>query len=202
MFAMPLDKSTYEMNIKLAYQSNNRVIPLWWIENGAFDMSATGYKFHGAYEKLPINDDKYKLLLEYCQDYKKVVLVHCGMFEMGNPLSNTSYVHVVDVAKRYPNAKFIMGHMGGSIEPIIRKAILAGAQCHNIWLDTSGITSPSPIEFAVHNFPIERILFGSDAPWCTFIGALSNVSEAIITDTQKVMILRDNFERLISSLDI
>jgi predicted TIM-barrel fold metal-dependent hydrolase len=108
-------------------------------------------------------------------------IVHCGLlkiplrerlalprqidFTRANPLN------LIRTADRFPGMPFIVPHFGAGF---LRETLLAGAQCGNIYVDTSSshswlATSPARLsladvfERALSVFGPERILFGTDS---------------------------------------
>ena len=118
-------------------------------------------------------------------------------YKEGSKESNTSYQHALEVAKIYPKLKVIMAHMGGTDTTICKRAINDSRDYPNIYFDTSGITTPYIIEYAVEQIPANRILFGSDAPWCSFNAMVYTILDAQIDDDIKNAILYNNFNELI-----
>ncbi len=72
---------------------------------------------------------------------------------------------MVEVCRRYPNAKFIFAHIGRAyyLQNVIDQ--LEGiAAFPNAFLDTAMVNHEGVLEYTLRHFPRERILFGSDAP--------------------------------------
>lgn len=177
------------------------VYGLYWITSNNWyypmDKKMVGCKFHGAYENMPISNERYHPIKEYLNDNDAVLMVHCGRYKEGEIKSNTSFLHALMVAQDYPNIKVIMAHMGGTDTTVSKKAVKAAANQDNIYFDTSGITTPYIIEYAVDHLGPKRILFGSDAPWCSFKAMYHTVMDANIPEEDKRNIMYDNFNLLV-----
>lgn len=178
--------------MRILASQNDKLKCLWWYDGSEIPKESFGVKYHGSYLNKPI--DPYDRNLVNFRHF----LIHCGMYLEGDIRSNTSYLHGVKFAELNPQSKVILAHMGGSVNKVIKKAIELSKRFDNIYLDTSGITNPIIIEYTVKNFDENRILFGSDIPWCSFDSMLFNVLDADITKTQKQKILSDNFTGFIS----
>lgn len=185
-FVTATNENTKEVNMRILKAQGERIKCFWWYNGTRIPENVFGVKYHGTYLNKPIDpyDDNLK--------HFKRFLIHTGMFLDGDPKSNTSYIHAVKFAELNPQSKVILAHMGGSINKVIKKAIELGKRYDNVYLDTSGITNPLIIEYAVKNFRDDHIMFGSDIPWCSFDSMLYNVLDADITQKQKQMILYDN----------
>jgi predicted TIM-barrel fold metal-dependent hydrolase len=65
-------------------------------------------------------------------------------------------------------------------------------------LESSGITAPIRVEKAVEEIGPERILFGSDAPWCSFRSIFYAVEDSILDEKTKNLIFYENFIKLLN----
>jgi len=72
---------------------------------------------------------------------------------------------MVEICRRYPNAKIIFAHIGrayfmDNIIGFLDKI----SKCENAYMDTAMVNHPGVLEYTFNHFPRERILFGSDSP--------------------------------------
>ena len=160
--------------------------------------SIVGVKFHGVFENQRVSSPIYKPIMKLLNEKKSVLLVHCGRFKDGSPASNSSFVHALNIAKKYPQIKVILAHMGGNDTSVVKKAINASKDVPNAFFDTSGISTPYRVEYAVKIIGAKRILFGSDFPWCSHNGMFYGVYDALISKKDKELIFQKNFLNLIS----
>jgi hypothetical protein len=120
-------------------------------------------------------------VLDEARSARAVVLVHCGLLEIrvrdllglpraydlryANPLALTA------AANRYPEVPFVIPHFGSGL---FRETLLAGAQCPNIYVDSSSSNGWMKVEpgnvgleevfrRTLDVFGAERILFGTDS---------------------------------------
>ena len=207
---IPFEKDTAKYNqkiIKLARESR-RIHGFYWmrsdhinddiktIEREVGD-SIIGVKFHGVFENLPVSAEVYQPVMNILNERQSILLVHCGRYKDGSPESNTSFLHGLEVAKKFPKIKIILAHMGGNDTSVVKRAITLGAELKNVYFDTSGTSTPYRIEYATSVVGKERILFGSDYPWCSFKAMYYNIKDALIDEGAKHAILYDNFKRII-----
>jgi len=192
-----------DLDNKLVYQyahANPDIYGLHWFVPTSnkieFSDKIVGIKYHGAYLNNPVTSMS-KYILEELDKQKKILLVHCGRYLEGDIKSNTSYLHAIQVARHYPNIKVVLAHMGGTDTTVCKKAISHAEGIHNVYFDTSGITTPSIIEYACNRLPVTRILFGSDWPWCSFRAMYYTVMDAAISNLSKQDILYNNFEMIL-----
>jgi len=212
MFLMSLDVDIEQNNktvIKLTHK-HNFVHGLYWIKKTNIESDAitiknelkngglVGVKFHGTFEKLPVTDPVYEPVMNILDEHKSILLIHAGRFKDGSPESTTSYFHALKLAKNYPNIKVIVAHMGGNDTSIVKEAVENSKYIPNVYFDISGVSTPYRIEYATEVIGSEKILFGSDSPWCSVRAMYYNVEDALIDEKSKNNILYENFLKLIN----
>lgn len=110
-----------------------------------------------------------------------IATVHCGLLQValrdrfglprGYDLTLANPLRLIPAADKYRRARFVIPHFGGGY---FREALMTGAQCENVFLDTSSSnawmrTNPGAInlvevlERSLSVFGPERILFGTDS---------------------------------------
>ncbi len=117
---------------------------------------------------------------------------HCTDALPGQPTISDAG-HLARAARRYPEAKLILGHIGGGgdWEWTIKEA--AGAP--TLYADTSGsVVDAGLIELAVEMLGADRLLFACDGSLSAGIGKLRG---AHISEEDRAKILGTNFLRLI-----
>jgi uncharacterized protein len=121
------------------------------------------------------------------------VLQHTWYKTTGNFETESTAEHLVALARRHPDANFIMAHAGGDWERGLRTV----RHVPNIHPDTCGNDPEAGFtELAVQLVGAERLIFGSDATGRSFASQLAKVTGADITGEQKCLILGENLERL------
>jgi len=197
-----IDKNNKKV-IELA-KKHNFIYGLYWIKHTQIESDAAilkkeigndlvGVKFHSVFENKPITSLVYDPILEILEEKGAILLIHCGRYKDGSPESNSSYIHALEVAKKFPKIKVILGHMGGNDTSVVKKAINAAKDIPNTFFDTSGISTPYRVEYGVSVIGAKRILFGSDFPWCSFRSMYYGVEDALIDDKAKNLIFAENF---------
>jgi uncharacterized protein len=133
-------------------------------------------------------------LLEFVNDEGGLCLMHAlpgtDVFAMESPRA------IGEVAARYPEVAFIMGH------PAITDdqravSIEAAIGRDNVYVDLAYQSAPSTVEVLVRTLGAERVLFGSDAPFCDPRAIIRSVEAARISDEAKERILYRNGAELI-----
>ena len=113
--------------------------------------------------------------------HRAVAVVHCGLLKVrvrdlfglprGYDVSLANPLALIPAADAHPDATFVIPHFGAGF---FRETLLAGAQCPNVYVDTSSSnawtsTQPGSLELAdvferaLAVFGPERVLFGTDS---------------------------------------
>ena len=83
----------------------------------------------------------------------------------GRLADHVNQQQMIELCRRYPNAKIIFAHIGRAYYLQNVTGYLDGiAGCPNAYIDTAMVNHEGVLEYAFNKFPRERILFGSDAP--------------------------------------
>ncbi len=120
-------------------------------------------------------------LFAVLDELRAICYVHCGLLvvklrdRFGLPrtqdLDYASPLSIVPAANRHPNVRFVIPHFGAGF---LREALMAGAQCANVFVDSSSsnswIATQAPalslsdvFRSALRTLGPERILFGTDS---------------------------------------
>ena len=70
-------------------------------------------------------------------------------------------IHVYNMAKKYPNVKFIMVHMGLGTDN--KEAVELMAKADNLYADTTWVPVSTTME-VIRRYGSERVVFGTDSP--------------------------------------
>jgi len=94
---------------------------------------------------------------------------------LADPLNQAQ---MVELCRRYPNARIIFAHVGRAYFLSNVVGFLDGiAACPNAYIDTAMINHEGVLEYAFRNFPRDRILFGADAPFALIRGKSVEIND-------------------------
>lgn len=128
-------------------------------------------------------------LVEQCMGYDIPVLIHTFHKAVGQLEFETLGQNVRRLARRYPQARLIMAHMGANVYLAIRQV----RDCPNVVTDISGsIYRQDDLNYTVRQLGARRILFGTDMPDINPAVSLGQVEGARLTDEEKRAILGGN----------
>lgn len=121
----------------------------------ALDAGLMGVMLHPPYQGFRLSDEMVDPLLQVASDYGAAVYAHTGTAGIAEPLQ------CAELALRFPDIPFILGHAGSS--DYYSDAVRALELAPNIWLETS---RNSPLNYGLfrsHGI-LDRVAFGSSAP--------------------------------------
>lgn len=98
-------------------------------------------------------------ILEYAAEHRLIVLAHAWRKTVGGFPYESTADHIAAAARRHPDVRFLMAHLGGQPE----SAVNTVRGCPNVAVDTSGtIIGAGEITLAVQRLGADRVVFGSD----------------------------------------
>ena len=166
------------------------------LERCVKDLGFVGVKLYHHYF---MDDPVQFALVEKCIELDIPILIHSG--HVTDPCTTkmqpriSDGVHMANIARRYPEANFIMGHIGGGGD--WQWSIKAIADTPNVYADMGGSVHDRPlIEESVKYLGADRILFATDGAWES---GIAKILGADITDDEKRTILAGPaFQRYLS----
>ena len=120
----------------------------------AFDLGAAGLKLHPAIQGFQITDAIEFPVVELAVERGKPIYFHTGTAVCSSPYQLT------ELAMRYPEGRFIMGH--AAYADYWNDVIASTSAVPNIWIETSQHLA-SFVCVLIRRFP-DRVIYGSDAP--------------------------------------
>ncbi len=150
------------------------------------DLGFVGVKLYHHYR---MDDPVQFALVEKCIDLDIPILMHSAHVMDPATRSRQPRIsdgeHMAKIAHRYPEATFLMGHIGGGGD--WQWSIKAIADCPNVYADIGGSVHDRPlIEESVKYLGAERLLFATDGPFCS---SVAKILGADISEKDKKTIL-------------
>jgi len=156
------------------------------------ELGFRGIKIIPSTWKLPVTDPRYEPIWAFAQERGTMVLSHTWA---GDPTCRPSLFR--EIAARYPDVAFLLGHSGGPREGNV-EAIDVAAACPNVYLELcySQLTRRQ-LEEMVHAVGYERVLLGTDMPFIDPAFTIAKVICADLPEEQRRAIVGGNAERLL-----
>ena len=129
------------------------------IEIGIEDWGFRGLKLHPLLDSYLPDSEILDPVMDLAERRKVPTLFHCGHPPWSLPW------HFGNLADRYPGVRIILGHMGHGHIVYINGALDVARRHENIYLETSGMPMHSKIKEAVETIGVDRVMYGSDAPF-------------------------------------
>ena len=151
------------------------------VERLISELGFRGVLMFPAMHHYSIDGPEARAVFEVLEQHKAPAYVHCGLLVvklrdiLGLPrVQDIQYANplaLIPAANAHPSIPFIIPHFGAGL---FREALLAGAQCENIHVDTSSTNSwrktqpgnpdlSTVFERALEVFGPERVIFGTDS---------------------------------------
>jgi predicted TIM-barrel fold metal-dependent hydrolase len=148
-----------------------------------------GFKLRSESDMYRMDDIRLlKPIFENARRLKRPIFIHSsGVGSASAPDA------IAKIAAAFPDLTILMGHMGGGT----REAIDVGCKHTNILFDTSGIEDPRVISWAVRVLGPERIVFGSDLPYCNQRSEIAKIEALDLPGEHKKMVMGGNAERVL-----
>ena len=113
-------------------------------------------------------------MLKVANQHKLPIILH----SVPDASTHPSLEKIVNMAKSYPDAHFVLAHMGrGRDSKKTRILCNAIKDLKNVSLSTSVTTDPSAFKIALQVLGPRRIMFGSDFPWGLMEAALKKLGK-------------------------
>ena len=150
------------------------------------------------YHQYKINEPVMFPLIERCIELGISILMHAGYPAAVELKARQPRISIgdyfTDVARRYPEAMLICGHIGGGGDWERQLKGLRAAP--SVYADTSGsVIDAGMIERCVRDLGAERLLFACD---CSVARGVGKMLDADITERQRRMIFGENFLRILA----
>ncbi|MBO6052340.1 MAG: amidohydrolase family protein [Clostridia bacterium] len=169
---------------------------------GLAEAGIKGIKLHPDYMRRAIDDPCYDRIFDACADLGLFVLTHAGFDVYSPDRVYASPDLVLRRLERSPGTTLIAAHYGGNMMWDEVEEKLCGRE---LYIDTSlgGLTKLAPAQAAriLEKHDPERILFGSDCPWCTSADTFRYVDALPLSDDRKEKIFHTTAERLLGLSD-
>ncbi|MEN6642961.1 MAG: amidohydrolase family protein [Armatimonadia bacterium] len=131
---------------------------------------------------------------EWAIAHSMPVVQHSWHKITGNYPGESDPLTVATLARKYPELKLCMAHVGGDW----RYGLRAARSVPSLYSDTSGgMIDNGLVEAWVREVGAERVIWGTDMPGGDCLLTLSKVRDAEITDAEKALILGGNAARLL-----
>ncbi|MFA6865905.1 MAG: amidohydrolase family protein [Clostridia bacterium] len=156
-----------------------------------------GIKIHPDYQQTFIDDERYYKILSACKDLDMIAVVHAGL-DVGFPdMVHCTPKRAKAVIERVGGGKIVLAHLGGlSLWEDVEKYLI-DADCYFDMGVIFGIIKKDMAREIIYNHGSDKILFGTDSPWCGQSKALEIFDTYDFSKDDKEKILYKNAKELL-----
>ena len=158
-----------------------------------------GIKIHPDYMGAVIDDARFDAIYRACSDNDLFVVSHSGWDFISPDLIHCTPEGICRVLDKYPSLRFVAAHLGACKQWDLVERYLVGRD--NLWIETSlaPVFGLDKKQFAriLNDHAPDRLLFGSDFPWCDPTDSRDYVNSLDITDELKAAIFFRNALKLL-----
>jgi predicted TIM-barrel fold metal-dependent hydrolase len=155
-----------------------------------------GFKVLPAYWHMPLTLPDYIPIWEYANKHHLPILLHTWDDSHNPPR------FLKEIAPKYPNAKFILGHSGGGT-PGRREAVELSNDNPNVFLEFCGsFTTPTDWFDTIEQVGIEKVLFGSDTGAHSLAWELGRFLSIPLPDEELHPALSENFKKILNDIKL
>lgn len=165
-----------------------------WLKQNGF----RGIKMHPEYQQFFVDDERYFPIYQAVFQAGMAILFHTGVdvaYHAPFHCPPDRLAHVIDA---FPDNRIIAAHMGGyRFWDDVEKYLIG----RPIFLDTSFSMpelGPRRMTRMMRSHGLDRILFGSDAPWTSQSASLADIRTLDLTAEEQAAVLGGNAARLLA----
>ncbi len=164
-------------------------------------LGLAGVKFHPEYQRFRPDEERMFPIYEKIAELGMFVIFHGGYDPASTGEILATPESFANIARLFPGLTIVVAHMGGMLLFDDVEKYLAG-KFRNVWFDTamlSGYIDREQMFRIMKTHGIDRILFGSDAPWDNPQNEIDLINSLPLEYSEKEEIFYKNAERLISN---
>ena len=192
----------HDNGILMPFGSVNPVLPQWEkdLQRCAEAHGMKGIRLHPNYHGYSLDDPRFKALLEQAAAAKLVVQVVVTMEDerMMHPLMQVPHVDIAPLAElvsSVPGMKLVLLNAFRAARGEVIDKLVATKQ---VWFDIAWLEGIAGIDAMSKQIPLDRLVFGSFAPFFYFESSLFKLRESALTDETLEQIQGGNATKLIS----
>jgi uncharacterized protein len=168
----------------------------WWgpdalaeLDRAAGELELAGLKLHPVVQGFHVDDDVALPVIERAIERALPIYIHSGTPVVALPMA------ILALADRYPEGRFILGHMGGA--DFFVDIPMSFGRAHNVWVETSLTCHAGYVGDAIAQLGPDRVLFGSDSPSSAMASELTKIRVLGLPDEQLRQVLGGNVAGLL-----
>ena len=159
-----------------------------------------GIKLHPFYQEFDMDENRMLRIYEAVCRENLMIVMHTG-YDIAFPqIRRADPAKILDIVERFPDLKFVATHLGSWRQWQEVDEHLAGKPVYMELSFSLEYLDSAPVRDILLKHPKDYLLFGTDSPWTDQQGTLELFRGLGLGAEIERAILRDNAERLISSV--
>lgn len=162
------------------------------------EMGFQGIKLHPDYQKVFIDDIRYKRIISYATELGLIISIHAGLDPVSPQCVHCPPKRACDMFREVQPSHLILAHMGGNRRWDEVEEYLVGLP---IWFDTAAVfgkINDGQFLRIVRNHGPERILFATDSPWASQKSFVEYLQRLPLNEGEKQKILYENARQMLA----
>jgi predicted TIM-barrel fold metal-dependent hydrolase len=187
----------------LPFGTVNPALPDWEedLRRCAEEHKMPGIRLHPNYHQYPLDDERFVKLLKLAGERNLIVQIAVLMEDerTQHPLVQVPHVNVAplaDALKQAPGARVVLLNAHRAVRG---KTFLQMVATERVWFDISNLESVGGVAKILDQAPLEKILFGSHAPFFILESALLKLRESDLDEAQLKAISVTNAQKLLKA---
>ena len=161
-------------------------------------MGLKGIKVHPEYQDFSFDDERLFPLWEACINNDIFVITHAGEDSNFKPPYKSNPKSLLKFHQRFSALKLIIAHLGSFRMWDEAEEHIAGLPVYLDLAFTLGHIPDDQLIRIIRKHGAERILFGTDSPWCDQAQAVKHLRSLPLDEHEKELILGLNAARLLN----
>ena len=165
------------------------------------DMGMAGIKFHPPFQKVHLEDPKYKEMWRRINALGFPVLIHMGTARIVRPY-DLYPSGIRKILKSAPDIPIIMAHMGSFCMMKNPNETLDDLP-ENVFIDTAmsaELEDAGEFEEIIGKFGTKRVLYGCDFPYGSQKAAIARIKDSSFSDSEKEDMLWKNSAKILKAV--
>lgn len=151
-----------------------------------------GFKVLCDYWRVPLTDPRFNGLWQFAHRHRLPILIHTWSGPYDSPAM------LKDIARKYPNAFFLLAHSGG-VDDGRREAVELARHNKNVFLEWCGsFHTTIPWEETIAQIGPERVVFGTDAVMHNIAWELGRLLSLDVPESKLIPILGRNMRNILA----
>jgi len=192
--------AVHDNGVLVPFGAINPALPRWNndLDRCVEEHGMTGIRLHPAYHGYTLDDPRFRALLQEAAERKLLVQLVVTMEDerMMHPLARVEHVDVTPlpgVLADIPAARVLLLN---AFRGVRGDALSALVKSNRVWFDIAWLEGIEGITKISGQIPLEKLVFGSYAPFFYFESSLLKLKESALHDAQLAQIQGENAHAL------